>query len=343
MQLYVTNSNSLGATGAGNETIVHDSGNNYPQLHIANSLTTAEDITLRLHSSGGAAGSTIASNLLYNDSGANTQLDGTLTLARTTSGGADRIYAYGIQVGANSTLTLGNITGTLHSGAYTGAQASGNYADPNRLQFRLTAANATAIVSGVISDGDIGTGGLSVYTASNSTAGSQLTLAGKNTYTGNTVITIGNFTLASTGALAFDVEKGNQLQLTTTGDVTLDGEFNVDFGALLPTDDTTVTLVSVTGSAVAPNYGETFALNIQSSTSETIVLTFANNYQATNLSGNWEYSLATGSLSFVAGAAIPEPAIMAALLGLATLVVAACLRQHARQPPVIHASPAPPK
>src|SRR5690606_1950407 len=64
-------------------------------------------------------------------------------------------------------------------------QASGTYADPTRLQFRATTAPAYLNVNGNISDGTVGTGGLSVYTSDNSLGSVRLT--GANTDNGSTV------------------------------------------------------------------------------------------------------------------------------------------------------------
>lgn len=309
-------------TAAGNSLIVAtQASGQYPQLHLTGGRILANDIALRMNWYNTANdGAAVGGQLLYNDSG-DSVLNGNITLDRYASTNAGKVHLIGIQTGANSLTINGNI-----SGLATGGQANGQWVDPTRLQFRASSTAGVFIVNGAISDGDLTTGGLSVYTTDNNVG--TLRLAGANTYTGNTKITAGNFTLADTGALTFDVAKGNQLKLTTTGTVSLDGLFNVDFGSLLPTDDTAVTLVSATGSAAT--YGETFALNITSDSSATVVLTFANNYQAASALGNWAFDLGTGSLSFVAGAAIPEPAVIGAILGLATFIIAARFRRHAK-------------
>ncbi len=179
--LTIRSNTALGAVGSGNGTIISQSTNAFPQLHIANNITTAEEITLRMNQTGAAAGSLVGSNLIYNDGGANT-LTGSLLLDRTGANSSGHIHWFGVQVtGASSVL---NFNGNI-SGAATAGQASGAYADPTRLQFRPTTATSVANVAGVISDGTLTTGGLSVYTAADSLG--IVRLSGANTYTGSTV------------------------------------------------------------------------------------------------------------------------------------------------------------
>ncbi|AHF94379.1 hypothetical protein OPIT5_13790 [Opitutaceae bacterium TAV5] len=254
-------------------------------------------------------------------SGAITLNNASLTLASQNNNG--------------STLTItGGITGTGDVTTFVSGPTAA--AATSRIVISGAAVNHTGAL--IITSGTKGAGtlagtvinaviGSNVTGVSQTSADSSLTLAGANTYTGNTVISAGNFTLASTGALVFDVAKGNQLQLSTTGTVVVDGIFNVNFGSLLPTGDTSVTLVSVTGSAVT--YGSTFAVNIGNDSGETFSLTAANAYSLTNALGTWAFDLTGGELSFVA-AAVPEPAAFGLILGFLTLAVVALRRQRNR-------------
>lgn len=254
-------------------------------------------------------------------SGAITLNNASLTLASQNNNG--------------STLTIiGGITGTGDVTTYVHGPTAA--AATSRIVISGAAVNHTGAL--IITSGTKGNGtlagtvinaviGSNVTGVSQTSADSSLILAGANTYTGNTVISAGNFTLESTGALAFDVAKGNQLQLSTTGTVVVDGVFNVNYGSLLPASDTSVALVSVTGSAVT--YGSTFAVNIGSDSSETLSLTAANAYSLTNALGTWAFDLTGGQLSFVA-AAVPEPATIGLILGFLTLAGVAFRRQRNR-------------
>src|SRR5690606_31215891 len=113
-------------TGPGDGTVVSQNTNAYPQLHIANNITTAEEITLRMNQTGAAAGSVVGSNLIYNDSGNNT-LTGNLVLDRTGASSSNHIHWFGVQIsGASSVI---NFQGDI-SAAATAGQPSGAYADP---------------------------------------------------------------------------------------------------------------------------------------------------------------------------------------------------------------------
>lgn len=230
--LTIRSNDGFGATGSGNGTVVSQSSGQYPQLHFANNVTTSEDITLNMNWYSVTAGATVGGNLLYNDSGTTT-LNGTLTLNRSASTNSGIIHVLGIQAGAG---TL-NINGAV-SGAATGGQASGAYTDQTRLQFRTTATSANINVAGVISNGTLTTGGLSVYTTDNSAG--IVRLSGANTYTGSTVhqkgsLLVNNATGSGTGVGAVSV----------ANTATFGG-----FGIVAPTGANGVTFAS--GSIVAP-------------------------------------------------------------------------------------------
>jgi autotransporter-associated beta strand protein len=256
--IIVRSNNALGATGTGNGTIVTQSSGAFPQLHIANNVTTSEDITLRMNQTGAAAGSLVGSNLLYNDSGTNT-LSGTLVLDRTGSSSSNHIHWFGVQVTGNSSII--NINGNV-SGAATAGQPSGTYADPTRFQFRTTAATAIANVNGSISDGTLTTGGLSVYTATDNTGIVRLNAA--NTYTGSTVhqkgtLLINNTTGSGTGTGAVSV--ASTAVFGGTGIVKPTGANGITFsnGSIVAPGD-----VLDTGSAIAA--GKTLTFDLGSTT-----------------------------------------------------------------------------
>lgn len=162
---------SLGVAGAANGTII-EAANPAAQLHldgVTGDLSLTEDITLRRASAG-------STNSIYNDKGSNV-LGGALVLQR--AGGSVSAHTFGMQV-TTGTLTLaGPVGGELVSGA---TQGSG--IDPNRLQFRTSAATATVNLTGPVSDGPIGNGGLSLYT--DTTSLGVVRLAAANDYSGST-------------------------------------------------------------------------------------------------------------------------------------------------------------
>lgn len=231
--LYVRSNNALGASGAGNGTVISQASGQYPQFHIANNVTLAEDITLRMNWYNVANnGTVVGGNLVYNDSGDNV-INGTVTLDRTAGSNANVVHVMGIQSGTGSLTLNGDIGGSA-----TGGQASGTYADPTRLQFRTTTAAAYINANGNISDGTLTTGGLSVYTTTDSAG--ILRLAGNNTYTGSTVH-----------------QKGTLLINNTAGSGTGTGSVSVASGAILggngvikPTGTNGVVFAS--GAVVAP-------------------------------------------------------------------------------------------
>ncbi len=230
--LTVRSNSALGATGAGNGTVVSQSSGQYPQLHFANNVTTSEDITLNMHWYTLTAGASVGGNLIYNDSG-DTTLNGTITLNRSAASNANVIHTMGIQTGTGSLTLNGAI-----AGAATGGQASGTYTDPTRLQFRTTTAAAYINANGNISDGTLTTGGLSVYTTTDSAG--IVRLAGNNTYSGSTVH-----------------QKGTLLINNTAGSGTGTGSVSVSTGAIFggngiikPTGANGVVFAS--GAVVAP-------------------------------------------------------------------------------------------
>lgn len=155
-----------------------------------------------------------------------------LDRASATTNGRASTNFFGVQ--AVGTLNLeGDISATATAG-----QTTSTSDDPTRLQVRTTAATANINISGVISDGTLTTGGLSVYTAADSSGIVRLTAA--NTYSGSTVH-----------------QKGTLLVNNTTGSGTGTGSVTVANTAIFggtgisaPTGSNSI--VFATGSIVAP-------------------------------------------------------------------------------------------
>jgi autotransporter-associated beta strand protein len=255
--LIVRSNSGLGASGTGNGTIVSQASNQFPQLHLTNNITMSEDITLRMNWFNTANNGTIVGgNLIYNDT-SNTTLNGALVLDRYAGSNSNVVHLMGIQA-STGTLTINGAV----SGAATGGQASGTYVDPTRLQFRTTTATANVNVTGVISNGTLTTGGLSIYTASD--ASGIVRLSGDNTYTGNTVhqkgtLLINNTTGSGTGTGAVSV--ASTAVFGGTGIVKPTGTNGITFasGAIVSPGD-----LLDTGSAIAA--GKTLTFDLGSTT-----------------------------------------------------------------------------
>lgn len=207
-KLTVNSPGGLGATGAGNGTIVEMGSGKYPQLHLAGDIATAEDIALRVRYYSATDGAEIGANLLYSDNGWNTI--GGMALDRAHSSAVANTITFGIQV-AKGSLTIGGPIRGLNS---SGHEASGVFPDPNVLRFRLTTPEANVFAKAAISDGTIGTGGVSVQT-SEDTEGT-VTLLGDNTYSGSTVhrkgvMLVNNTVGSGTGTGAVRVQSGATL------------------------------------------------------------------------------------------------------------------------------------
>jgi len=82
-----------------------------------------------------------------------------------------------------------------------------------------------------------------------------LTLAGNNTYTGNTSVNAGTLVLAATGSLKFVVTDSSNSRLTGSGAVILNGTFNIDTSAVTA-GNRTCTLVD----AANVTYGSSFSI-----------------------------------------------------------------------------------
>ncbi len=207
-KLTVNSPAGLGATGAGNGTIVEMGSGKYPQLHLAGDITTAEDIALRVRYYSPTDGNEIGANLLYSDKGWNTI--GGMALDRAHASAVGNVMLFGVQVAKGSLTIAGPIRGLCSSNH----EASGVFPDPNVLRFRLTTPDAKVFANAPISDGTIGTGGVSVQTSDDNEG--TLVLLGANTHTGSTVhrkgvMLVNNVTGSGTGAGSVRVLSGATL------------------------------------------------------------------------------------------------------------------------------------
>lgn len=146
-----------------------------------------------------------------------------------------------------------------------------------------------------------------------------LTLAGTNTYSGDTIIDNGAFTLADTGSLTFYIgENGdsNGVTGTSTGAINFVGSFNFDTSNADKVLGNTWTIVSDTLTNVT--YGPGFSVSGFEYDSEDGLWK--------TLDGQWEFSTASGLLTY---AAVPEPSTYALLAGAGALVLGVIRRRKA--------------
>lgn len=204
--IEIRHDNALGASsGASDYTLIDHTGGNYPQLHLSNNITSAEELRLRLY----ATGSNGSNNThLLSLGGSSNRLTGAMLLDR--SGGGAGLYNFRIQAQGNLTID-GNISGRL-----TDPLSSGSSAE-TRLQLSTTA-NGSMTVNGVISDGTLSTiGGLRLI---NDGVGT-LKLTAANTYSGGTIILDGTtLVIANTSGSAIgtgSLEARTGTKVTGTG------------------------------------------------------------------------------------------------------------------------------
>lgn len=170
-----------------------------------------------------------------------------------------------------------------------------------------------ATINGVISGaGDLIKG---QYQEGNS---QRLTLAGANTYTGDTVINNGAFTLADTGSLTFKIGAdtiANRVTGTSSGAVVFAGTFNFDLtGAALADDNSwlVVDRISLSNTSFASTF------NVQNF-SETIPDSGVWSF------GGFTFTESSGLLTYTA---IPEPSAAALLVGFGVLALATTRRRR---------------
>ncbi len=169
---------------------------------------------------------------------------------------------------------------------------------------------AISLASAIADNG----GGASALTYGGPGAG-LLTLAGTNTYSGNTSINSGAFTLADAGTLTFYIGANgvsNKVAGTSTGAVTFAGSFAFDLSGANLTAGNSWTIVD-RGSLTGTSFTATFDVQGFTDIDGDDIWT----------NGAWSFAEASGILSY---AAIPEPSTYAVFAGAGMLIFAGVRR-----------------
>lgn len=226
--------------------------------------------------------------------------NGTLNLNSGTlsSYGFSKVNTTGtstINLNGGTLRSLGSATNWLDDLANTSVNvlAGGAIIDSNGFTFTISEALLDGGGGGGLTKNGLGT----------------LTLAGANTFAGNTVVNGGSLTLSSTSELRFVIgASGVNNSVGGTGGVSFNGLFKFDLSAAASVG--TWNVVSV--STLSESFGSTFSVD-----------GFTDNLDGTWSQGDFTFSELTGTLT-----AVPEPGT----LGLALLAAASLLAvRHVRR------------
>ncbi len=123
----------------------------------------------------------------------------------------------------------------------------------------------------------------------------KITLAGINTYTGNTIINDGTLELADDGQLTFVVSDATSNSVSGSGIATFKGDFSIDTSAVTGTAGGIWTLVNLAGLDPASSFVSTFSvIGFDDSNNDGV-------WTMSDAKGDWSFSEATGELTLVIG------------------------------------------
>jgi autotransporter-associated beta strand protein len=232
------------------------------------------------------------------------------------SSAAQRTVLNNVQIGgnfqvgssSNKSLTLAGttlLTGTGVTRTITGGFTGTAAADTNTVTF-----------SGAISEAGAGNG----LTFANSTV-THVVLSAVNTYTGNTTVNGGTFTLADNAGLKFVIgADGVNNKIFGNGTITLNGDFTFDLSGAGTTAGDSWSIID-SGTIASTTFGTSFS-----------VVGFTDNLDNTwsKINGGTSY-LFNESNGMLSVAAIPEPSTYVALMGLAAGLAAVGTRSRQRR------------
>lgn len=300
--LYVFNGGRVNSTGSGGSFQIIDGSTtivNGGTVDVAKNLILNNSGTLTIASGSVTAGTTVGTTYGLRYSG-----DGTVNLDGGTLA-TSKVYK---QSGTSGTSMIFNFNGgTL--------KASGGTVDPAFMTEITTAnvkeggakidtnGNNITVAQGLLHSGAAATdGGLT------KSGSGTLTLSGVNTYTGNTTIENGTFSLADNAGMKFVIGasgENNRIIGTGTGSLLLDGDFTFDLSGAASVGSWTIVddFLMTTGT-----FGSNFTINGFTETSSGIWE-----------SGNYKFMESTGLLQTQA---VPEPSLCTMLImGFASVLI----------------------
>jgi len=334
--LYLGNDSTVNQTGGTYTTsggfefgIGDDSSGKSGTYNISGGVLSIGNSFLIVGNSPGATGNlnvTGTGVVNTNTSGLILGRDATNSVGHLTVGGGGQVNANSIStfggVGSGGTGTiLLNTGGTLtvnqnigqNNGSLTltfdGGTLKAGGSDGNFVQSGMTV--VLGANGGIVDTNGFDTGIQSAVTGAGSltkVGGDQLKLGGAiSTYTGNTIVNAGVFTVEESGGLTFDINASgvnNKLTGNGTGNLNLFGSFTFDLSGAAATGSWTI--VDTAGFSGAANYGANFSVTGFTQTSAGV-------WQ----SGNYTFDQSSGVLS-----AVPEPSTWVMITcGLAGLMV----------------------
>jgi autotransporter-associated beta strand protein len=224
----------------------------------------------------------------YQDNGAAANLKlGDVDALPYGPGKGNVIVGYEVNGTARAILDLNGFDANINGLATNNApHASVNNSGATAATLTLGNGDATATFGGVIQN----TGGTLHLVKTGS--GTQ-TLAGVNTYTGNTTINGGALELADDGRLSFVVSDGGANLVTGSGTATLRGDFAIDTSAVAGTTGGIWTLVNFATLAPGSSFEPTFTvIDFVDPENDGI-------WTKSDTKGDWSFDESTGELALV--------------------------------------------